>query len=146
MNKPNCYIVDIDGTIALKGDRAPYGFDKVEEDKPNEAIIDIICSLTSGFANMTGLIFVTGRPEACKESTTRWLSLHVDYSPILFMRPDGDNTPDDELKKRIYQEEIEPHYNVLAVFDDRDKVVKMWRSLGLTCLQVAGRKNILLEI
>jgi hypothetical protein len=27
--------------------------------------------------------------------------------------------------------------DVVAVFDDRDKVVNMWRENGLTCMQVA---------
>ena len=27
--------------------------------------------------------------------------------------------------------------NVLGVFEDRDRVVKMWRDLGITCFQVA---------
>ena len=29
------------------------------------------------------------------------------------------------------------NYNVKFVLDDRNRVVEMWRSLGLTCLQVA---------
>lgn len=32
---------------------------------------------------------------------------------------------------------IRDRYDVRVVLDDRDSVVKMWRSLGLTCLQVA---------
>ena len=31
---------------------------------------------------------------------------------------------------------INGKYNVLGVFDDRDQVVSVWRSLGLTCFQV----------
>ena len=33
-------------------------------------------------------------------------------------------------------DELKDKYNILAVFDDRNRVVDMWRSLGLTCLQV----------
>ena len=47
--------------------------------------------------------------------------------------------PDDKLKKE-WLDELFPFPNALdivCVFDDRDKVVKMWRDNGLTCMQVA---------
>ena len=52
------------------------------------------------------------------------------------MRDKGNFEPDEIIKEQIFHKEIEPNYNVLAVFDDRDKVVKMWRNLGLLCNQV----------
>ena len=52
------------------------------------------------------------------------------------MRDKGNFEPDEIIKKQIFHKEIEPNYNVLAVFDDHDKVVKMWRNLGLLCNQV----------
>jgi len=42
------------------------------------------------------------------------------------------------IKEEIYREKIAPVYNALFVLDDRDRVVAMWRDLGLTCLQVAN--------
>jgi hypothetical protein len=36
----------------------------------------------------------------------------------------------------IYENLIKPEYNVLCTIDDRQRVVDMWRSIGLTCLQV----------
>ncbi len=45
--------------------------------------------------------------------------------------------PDDQLKK-LWLDQLFPNTDdVLCVFDDRDKVVKMWRENGLSCLQVA---------
>ena len=52
------------------------------------------------------------------------------------MRDKNNFEPDEIIKERIFHKEIEPKYSVLAIFDDRDKVVKMWRSLGLLCNQV----------
>ena len=43
-----------------------------------------------------------------------------------------------QLDKSI--KKVKDKFNILAVFDDRDRVVDMWRSLGLTCLQVAYGK------
>jgi hypothetical protein len=68
--------------------------------------------------------------------TEDWLKFYdIDYNQLI-MRRTGDTRKDSIIKEEIFWEQIEPHYNVIAVFDDRDQVVKMWRSLGLKCLQV----------
>ena len=46
----------------------------------------------------------------------------------------------DDLLKKGWLNDIFPGEKkdrILCVFDDRDKVVKMWRDEGLTCMQVA---------
>ena len=45
--------------------------------------------------------------------------------------------PDEKLKKQMLDESLATVEDIFCVFDDRQKVVDMWRSLGLTCLQVA---------
>ena len=45
-------------------------------------------------------------------------------------------TPDWVLKKDMLDEHVDIN-DVFLVFDDRDRVVKLWRSLGLTTFQVA---------
>ena len=52
------------------------------------------------------------------------------------LEPYTDFRPDEEIKKEIYFNKIINNYNILFVLDDRAKVVKMWRELKLTCLQV----------
>ena len=52
------------------------------------------------------------------------------------MREEKDHRPDDIVKEEIYHKYIEDKYNIVCVFDDRDKVVKMWREQGLLCNQV----------
>ena len=46
--------------------------------------------------------------------------------------------PDNELKRKWFDDLIgeDDKDQVLCVFDDRQKVVDMWRELGLTCMQV----------
>jgi hypothetical protein len=51
---------------------------------------------------------------------------------------------DDHSEKFISDEILKENWlfdigkkNIMCVFDDRDKVVNMWRRNGLTCLQVA---------
>lgn len=152
MNDP-AVIFDIDGTIAdcshrrhfLDGPKKNWNafYEALDEDKPKFNVIRQIDLFRRWYGEDLHIVFVTGRPEKYRARTVRWLVRELDAdTPIpcgttLFMRPDGDNTPDDILKKEIYLEKIAPFYNVELVFDDRDKVVKMWRSLGLECWQVA---------
>lgn len=55
----------------------------------------------------------------------------------LHMRPAGDRRRDSIVKAELFDRHVRDQYRVLVVLDDRKQVVEMWRSLGLTCLQVA---------
>ena len=61
---------------------------------------------------------------------------------MLKMRPTKGQdafTPDDQLKQ-MWLDDFADNVgkdNILGVFDDRNKVVDMWRKNGLTCFQVA---------
>lgn len=128
-------ICDIDGTLALSNGRGPFEWDRVGEDLPNEPVIEMVTALVcEGYA----VILVSGRSNQCRDQTREWLNEHVPFTwdCPLYMRPDGDYRPDTELKRDIYGRYV-AGLDVLCVFDDRDQVVKMWRELGLTCLQVA---------
>ena len=55
---------------------------------------------------------------------------------FVLLRPDGDSTPDQDLKRdwlRGYGKE-----RILFAVDDRQKVVDMWRAEGVVCLQCAA--------
>lgn len=133
-------IVDIDGTLALKGERSPYDWSRVGEDKVNEPIHNLLWRFAHGYKDWgdeINFILVSGRDEICRPQTKRWIKENKIVCDALFMRPQGNTEKDTIIKERIYREHIEGKYNVLFVLDDRDQVVKMWRSLGLTCLQVA---------
>lgn len=142
---PSAMIVDIDGTVALRGERDPYDWESVLQDEPNPAVIYVVQCLQAWGMHT---IFTTGRMEQCREDTLLWLqrnNLVGDHwatgaiaSFDLLMRPDGDMRPDEVLKSELYVQRIAPFYRVRVVFDDRDKVVKMWRrEHGLVVMQVA---------
>lgn len=134
-------LCDIDGTVALMGKgepgrRGPFEWGRVGEDDPCGPVIELVSIFRdAGFL----IIFVSGRDESCRWVSESWLRHHglLAGDEPLYMRPAGNNRPDHEIKRKIYRREIEPNYEVAYVLDDRDRVVKMWRSLGLTVLQVA---------
>lgn len=132
---PTCIIVDIDGTVAHKGNRGPFDWAKVDEDTPDESVLHIIRMLSLE----TNVVFMSGRDECCREATLEWLHKHYDSDNDieLYMRGSGDYRKDSIVKKELFMEKIASKYYVEAIFDDRDQVVAMWRNeLGLKCLQV----------
>ena len=82
----------------------------------------------------------SGRSIRVIEESRDWLNRHGIPPEILTrMRPDGDNTPDDVLKETWLADEY-PHEPDL-VFDDRQRVVDMWRANGIVCAQVDAWKE-----
>lgn len=134
-DKKLAFIFDIDGTLAhTSGKRSPYDFSMVEVDDVDLMVRNIATQLFTG-TNDYAIIIVSGREEICREMTENWLNKNVILYDELIMRKEGDLRKDAIIKEEIFWEQIEPRYNVLAVFDDRDQVVKMWRSLGIKCFQ-----------
>jgi predicted kinase len=132
-------MVDIDGTVALMGDRSPYpgcdGEDRCGEDSPNRPVIDVVLAL---YASGHEVIFCSGRTEACREQTEQWLLKHVGVQYVaLYMRAIGDQRKDSIVKTELFDQHIRKFWHVVAAIDDRRQVVDAWRSLGLTVLQVA---------
>ena len=68
------WIVDMRrDVLALKGDRSPYDWSRVGEDAPNKPVITVARAL----AARSGLIFMSGRMEQCRELTRAWLHNYV---------------------------------------------------------------------
>lgn len=130
---PAAWLCDLDGTLALMRDRGPFEWHRVGEDDPNPAVVELAAALDA----CSTLVLVSGRDESCRPQTEEWLQRHEIPYDALFMRPAGDVRKDAVVKLELLREEIAPRYHVRGVLDDRDQVVRMWRSLGLTCAQVA---------
>lgn len=146
------YIFDLDGTLAdishrrnILNDDDPSKWRRFYAachlDKPNEKVLQTLFALSWSGADIW---FFSGRSDEVRDKTEAWLAEHTPFmswqvsGPMLRMRPEGDYTADDDLKRQWYNEMlIDDRQRLVAVFDDRDRVVKMWRSLGVTCFQVA---------
>lgn len=128
--KPQALICDLDGTATFNlGDRGFFDWDKVDLDTPNVELAKLLRVLDSKFT----IIYVSGRDAICREKTEQWLRHHDFPNPFgkLYMRPIGDMRGDEIVKKEIYDNNIKDNYDIWGVFDDRPKVVRMWKSLGL---------------
>jgi hypothetical protein len=133
-NLPNCYIVDIDGTLAINNTRNPFAWDKVGEDALNPMVAEMVEKL----GRDSTIIIFSGRSSVCRDQTIGWLQQYDINYKDLFMRPADDQRADDVLKSELYHQNIRDRYNVLGVIDDRPKVCRMWRRLGLSVFQVGN--------
>lgn len=136
-----CIIVDIDGTLAHMNDRNPYDEKNVHHDTPDHVVIDSVLADVMYYKSKgieLEVRIMSGRHDVCYSLTEMWLTdNNVPYSQI-HMRKADDNRPDDIVKYELYREHIHNKFNVVKVYDDRDKVVKMWRELlGLKVFAVA---------
>lgn len=136
LTKPECVLVDIDGTVAKMNGRKPYDWDKVSTDIPIEFNLDVV----SGLSTLNReVIFLSGRDEVCREGTEDWLNQHYlyDFSQLL-MRKNEDTRADWIVKKEMFDEVIK-EFNVVGVMDDRYQVIsRLWTPLGLPILNVGN--------
>lgn len=130
---PTCVICDLDGTLAIHVARGPYEEEKCETDEMDRYVCMVLEALK--YAGHE-IIFVSGRKEKVREQTQSWLDNHGWGKQTLLMRKTEDNRNDAIVKNEIFDQNIRGVYNVVCVLDDRDRVVKRWRELGLKCLQV----------
>jgi hypothetical protein len=138
----NAILVDLDGTLCerlpeAQGGRSPYDETRVGEDTCCQAVLDTVLLYAWTGARV---IFMSGRSEACRDETVRWLNDHLPEDltyEALFMRPAGDTRRDWKVKYGLFNANVRERYRVRLVLDDRDQVVRMWRALGLPCFQVA---------
>ncbi len=134
---PHCIIVDMDATLCFNTSGRPFygpGSDaKMIYDTPNTPIVELVKNYKN--TDNKNIIIVTGRSESARESTEIWLKEQGIPYDAIFMRANGNFVKGDQFKKSIYEQEIKGKYYVDFVLDDSQKVVKMYRNLGLTVLQ-----------
>jgi hypothetical protein len=145
------YIFDLDGTIAdishrrhmlddhTDSHRWRRFYDACDLDQPNQPVIDLMHTL----ALTHDIRIWSGRSDEVIEKTVAWLAKYThimteDAADTLMMRKAGDYTPDDKLKKQWLDGLSVTERGLLAgCFDDRDRIVKMYRENGVMCCQVA---------
>lgn len=133
---------DIDGTLANIEHRLGYVRTKpknwkafnagIPNDEVNEQFAKVYRRLVSG-GTFDDVVIASGRSESCRQVTEDWLASNslTGYQK-LYMREEGDYRSDDVVKQEILNQIIldfgrKPN----TVFDDRKKVVDMWRRNGI---------------
>jgi hypothetical protein len=154
-NTDKWFIFDLDGTLANIDDRrnlakanAAPGKSMdwktfqdpavVKKDKPNSAVIKMAQVLAES-GHMIAIF--SGRTDKNALTTKHWLVRNNVPWHSIRMRPSkgSDSSIGDEILKENWLNDFADKVgfdNIVGVFDDRNKVVDMWRRRGLTCFQV----------
>lgn len=137
-------ICDIDGTIAATEHRIHYITNGHKDwdswhanahlDKPIEEIIMLLDLLADADFK---IVMCTARDEKCRQDTIDWLETNDIPYHALYMRKKGDRRDDDIIKFELLEQIYADGYKPMLVFEDRNRVVRMWRDAGLRCLQVS---------
>lgn len=151
---PKAIMCDLDGTLAIIGDRTPYDASNCDEiDLPNWPVIRCVLAM---HAQGVKIMFMSGRDQKYRPETERFIEKYCRVLPYLSgtepvpipyeLHMRGETAPDPDkmdmrkdaiIKQELFDKYVAGKYNVLFVLDDRNQVVDFWRSIGLTCFQVA---------
>lgn len=130
---PDAVVFDIDGTLALMGNRSPFDWMKVYKDNVNDIVAEQI-----EFHRSKGrkILIVSGRDGVCRKLTEDWLEMYGITYDEFYMRPENDYRKDTLIKREIYENHIKGKYNLLTVYDDRLQVLEMWNKVGIFTFNV----------
>lgn len=138
-NLPHCILVDMDATLFLNTNGRPFYGDDLEptdilKDEPIPATIEIVKNYQSTGKLVIGLSGREDKPQirACTIKQCENVGIKLD---ALILRPIGSRKRGEVSKKELFEDNIKGKYYVDFILDDSTKVVKMYRDLGLTCLQ-----------
>lgn len=149
--KQKAVIIDIDGTISnslhAEQFQKPTGGTDWEKwiESTRFATVNEWCKELCIAMQHRGyrLIFLTARSSGFNglAITREWLNSHLNPDGIfeyeLIMRPENDFRPDTDIKLDLYSRLIYPHYDILFAVDDKQKIIDLWRNLGIPSLHCA---------
>jgi phosphoglycolate phosphatase-like HAD superfamily hydrolase len=138
-------IFDVDGTIADVEHRRhfvtqkPADWKSFKEETVNDTPVQWVVDIAKRFiAQGDDVAFFSARNESQRGITETQISEWIGNGHKgLFLRPDGDFRPDEEFKSDLADKFEEFGGKIDLVFDDRNKVVDMWRTRGTPVVQVA---------
>ncbi len=133
---PKAVVVDVDGTLALNHHRSPYDTSQYHTDVLEHRLARLVSDLTTA-REPYQVVVLTGRDEEHRAVLYDWFEEHKVYWDECHMRPRGDSRRDNVVKLELFDKHVRHRYNVISAFDDRDRVVRLWRRLGLLTNQVA---------
>ena len=132
--KPKCIVIDMDSTMCFNVTKRPWYGDGAAEgmlnDIPNTGVVDIVRDLSKIYS----IVVATGRDTTQAEVTKEWLAKQGIEVDKYFFRTPRDYRKGVEVKKEQITDILE-EYDVVAIFEDCEPIVQMYREMGLTVLQ-----------
>lgn len=133
--KDKAILVDVDGTIANDSHRFEFAKkpngkinwdvyfrkDLVEKDKLNDELKDRLIKFKEDGHE---IVFLTGRPEFLRKTTTDWLVNHDVPFDKLVMRSEDERYLDVTDYKYKEISKLKKDYNIIIAFDDLDEAIE----------------------
>ena len=137
-------IFDVDGTIADVEHRRHFvngnnDWDSFRKETVNDTPVQWVCDIAKRHISQGDEVaFFSARNESERDITERQISEWIGNGHKgVFLRPDGDYRCDAEFKSELADRFEDIGGQIDLVYDDRNKVVDMWRQRGTTVVQVA---------
>lgn len=132
-------VFDIDGTLANIEHRLDYVRSKPKNWKafdagiPNDRVNTPVADIFWALRDKATILLASGRNERSRQATVEWLNRNCFGSYAkLYMRKADDFRSDDIVKQEILDQIIADYGKKPdMVFDDRKRVVDMWRRNGI---------------
>lgn len=142
-----CKVFDMDGTIADCAHRQHFVnnddkkqrnwsafFNAMDRDTPRP---EVIAEMHKAVANNEEVIICSARPEDYRQKTIVWLKEHNVPYDRLIMRRSGDYRADEIVKQEFLDKFLDKR-KIVCIWDDRPKVIAMWRKNGLTVVDMGS--------
>ena len=132
--KPKCIVIDMDSTMCFNTTKRPWFGEGAAEgminDVPNTGMCDIVRQLQEQYL----VVVATGRDTTQEEVTKQWLAKQGINVDEFYFRTNKDYRKGVVVKKEQIEAILEK-YDIVAIFDDCEPIVNMYREMGLTVLQ-----------
>ena len=138
-------VFDIDGTLANIEHRLDYVRSKPKNWKafdagiPNDTVnLPVAAVFDAMLMGKHTIVLASGRNERSRQATEDWLKLNgLGHYEKLYMRKVDDRRRDDIVKQEILDQIIFDYGKKPdMVFEDRPRVVRMWRDNGIFVFNV----------
>lgn len=147
--RPKAVIFDMDGTLAdvsgirhhveggpennYKKNFTAFHEESVNVPPNSEVVNQAQVSHMLGNKN----VIVTARGSQWRNHTAMWLAMHNVPSDAMYMRKQGDQRPDYEVKSDIHAR-LSKSYDPIHAVDDNPNVLKLWKEKGIPTTKVPG--------
>ena len=132
--KVPCIVVDMDSTMCFNTTKRPWYGEGASEgmikDVPNPGVVAVVKELQRKFP----IVVVTGRDTTQATVTKQWLANQGIAPTDFYFRTAGDYRKGVEVKNELINQVLNK-YDIVAIFEDCEPIVKMFRDMGLTVLQ-----------
>jgi hydroxymethylpyrimidine pyrophosphatase-like HAD family hydrolase len=139
-------VFDIDGTLANCEHRLhhvlskPKNWPAFDAGIPNDTVIPQVAAMFFTLRDAGhDIVFATGRNDRSRDDTVAWLTANDFWCPLshLYMRSKDDYRSDDIVKRELLDDIVADFGKKPdMVFEDRPRVVKMWRDNGIFVFDV----------